>query len=213
MTDLNGAVDSAQPRVDAAGETQAEVKQPTQSVEAEKVRSDEVWQDMLKDRAKAKEKAAQARREAADLRAKLDEIEKSKAQEQGKYKELFEKRDTQYKELYNSWLKDKVQFSVSNALNKAGCVDSELALAAGKADLLEFDESTGQVDGVDAWLQDLKERKPVLFQPTKTPTINPTTPGGGAKLTAGLGAKDYSKLSAAEIKEQLKLVQEKLRKG
>jgi hypothetical protein len=144
-----------------------------------------------------------------ELEEKLHAIEKKAAEEQGKYKELYEKRESQYNELYGSWLKDKVQSSVQKALIKAGCIDDELALTAGRSELLEFDESTGKVDGVESWLQDLKERKPVLFQSVKTPTINPATPGGGLRETATVPVEDVSKLSKEQILNKLRLMSKK----
>lgn len=204
MSELNRSVDAGRSSVDSVGLNHAE-GQVAESVDAEEGDSQESWKkELIQERQKAKEKARAAAKEAAELRAKLDQIEKAKAEEQGQYKELFQKRDSQYQELYNSWLQDKIQLSLSKALTQAGCVDPELAFVAGRSELLEFDKATGQVDGVDAWLQDVKERKPILFGQVKTPTINPSVPGGGARATSRLTGESTANMSVDEIKARLK---------
>jgi deoxyribodipyrimidine photolyase len=139
-----------------------------------------------------------------ELEDKLQAIEKGEAEKQGEYKKLYESSAAKYEELRTSWLKDKVTNSVQSALLKAGCADAELALAAGKSELLEFDENEGKVDGVDAWIEELKQRKPILFQSVKTPTINPSTPGGGLRETAMIQGEDLSKLSSEQILNKLR---------
>lgn len=149
------------------------------------------------------------KREKKELEDRLQAIEKDKAEKQGEYKKLYESSAAKYEELRTSWLKDKVTNSVQAALLKAGCADAELALAAGKSELLEFDENEGKVDGVDAWIEELKQRKPILFQSVKTPTINPSTPGGGLRETATIQGEDLSKLSSEQILNKLRSLSKK----
>jgi len=205
MSDLNATVDAGQSTTDVGDQQQAGVQQSV-VVDTPPDRSNAVWDDMLKDRHKAKEKARSATKENAELRAQLESIEKEKAERLGLHKERADKLEVKYNDLHRVFLKSQVQLGVSSALVDAGCIDQELALTAGRSEFLEFDEATGKVDGVDTWLQDLKERKPVLFGPVKTPTVNPSVPGGGVKATSTVPGDDYSLMSTDQIKAELKRV-------
>jgi hypothetical protein len=203
MSEYTGA-DAPMPTVDTVGE-QAEVTPGLNTADAGSSSVErEEFQRVVDQRQHIK-------KELRDAKAQLEKIANEKAAEQGQWQEMFQKRDSQYKDLHQSWLKDKVQLGVSTALNGAGCIDGELALAAGRGDLLEFDETTGQVGGVDMWLQDVKERKPHLFQPVRTPTINPSVPGGGARATSTVQTRAYDQMSSEELMQQLAAVSKQLK--
>lgn len=196
MEQVQNAADAAKPQADAGAQQMAEEKEVAQA-EAASI-SREEFQKVVKQRQDEKK----ARRE---LEAKLAEIEKAKAAEQGQYKQLWEDASVKLNEFKSRWMRNEIDKAVIAAAAKAGCVAPQDILAVGKEalDLLVFDESTGHVDGAEAFVEKVKQAKTYMFQQPKTPTINPSIPGGGASITAGSGREDYSKLSTDDIKKRL----------
>ena len=134
-------------------------------------------------------------------KAKLEELEKSKLQEQSQYKELWQKSEEKFQNLYKTLVKEKVRSAVSDKAAKAGCIDVDDLLKLGNTQLLEVNQETLEVEGVDVFVDEAKKLKPYLFMAQKTPTINTTTPGGG---TLKAGVKQLKDLTKDEILAQLK---------
>lgn len=137
---------------------------------------------------------------AQELKAKLENIEKSGLEEQQKYKELYQKSEEKYQGLYKTLVREKIKTAVVEKASKLGAVDADAVLKLGNAELLQVDSETLEVQGVDEFVEDLRKTKHYLFQPQKTPTINPVTPGGVVRGTE----KPLNQLSRDEIMAKLK---------
>lgn len=118
------------------------------------------------------------KKRALEAEKRLEALEKSKLEEQGKYKELYEQYKTQFDELKNQTMRDKVGFEVKQHAAKAGCVDVNSLLKLGNGELMQFDEQTGEILGADLFIEDARKQFPFLFKSQPTPTINPVTPSG-----------------------------------
>jgi hypothetical protein len=125
----------------------------------------------------------------------LEGREKAEQEEKGRFKELYEAERQKNEQIRKMMVKSSVERSVAEHAVKAGCVNLEDLLKLGDTKLLQFDEESGTVMGVDLFVEDAKKRKPYLFTASKTPTINPSTPGGVAK-DKPLTAMDIAKLPA-----------------
>ena len=134
-------------------------------------------------------------------KARLEELEKSKLQEQNQYKELWQKSEEKYETLYKTLVKEKVRSAVSEKAAKAGCVDVDALLKLGDAQLLQINKETLEIDGADVFVEEAKKLKPYLFQPVKAPTINSATPGGVLKAS---GVKKPQEMTKEEIMAQLR---------
>lgn len=133
-------------------------------------------------------------------KAELDELRKTQLQEQGKYKELYEKTAADLKTLRQTQMRKDIEGAVKAYAERAGMVKPDLALKLGNAELLAYDETTGQVSGVDSFVDSLKRDVPEMFSTQKTPVINPVTPNGIHKQTI----KSPKEMSEAEIIAQLR---------
>lgn len=127
------------------------------------------------------EESKRNKAKAQELKAKLDEIEKKSLLEKEQFKDLYEKSEAKYQGLWKSLVKERVRSSVSEVAAKQGCLSVDDLLKLGKSDLLQIDEETLEVSGTELFVEEAKKSKPYLFQSTKTPTINATTPGGVVK--------------------------------
>ncbi|MCH7706712.1 MAG: hypothetical protein IIB33_06660 [Chloroflexi bacterium] len=72
------------------------------------------------------------------------------------------------------------KFQLRSVANAAGCVSVDDLMAPGNADLIQFDPKTGEVHGVDMFVNQAKTEKAYLFQQAPTPVINPVRPAGPA---------------------------------
>lgn len=136
---------------------------------------------------------------AQEYRSKLETLEKTKLEEQSQYKELYQKSEEKYQGLYKSLVREKIKTAVSERASKHGAIDVEAVLKLGNAELLQVDQESLEVHGVDEFVEELKKSKQYLFQPVKTPTINPATPGGVVRGQT----KSLQQMSAAEIMAEL----------
>lgn len=184
-------MDQTKNAANAATETQANAETSGQTTETENQAS-EVNARLLAESKKYKSAYQEAKQ-------KLEEVEKSKLQEQSKYKELYEQTEEKYKTLYKSLVKEKVRTSVADVAAKAGCHDVEALLKLGNSELLQVDDESLKVDGVEAFVEDARKNKPYLFQSVKQASINSVTPGGGVTKTKSL--KD---MSSTELMAQLR---------
>ncbi len=136
---------------------------------------------------------------AQEYRSKLETLEKTKLEEQSQYKELYQKSEEKYQGLYKSLVREKIKSAVADRATKSGAIDVEAVLKLGNAELLQVDQESLEVHGVDEFVEELKKTKQYLFQPAKTPTINPATPGGVVRGQT----KSLQQMSAAEIMAEL----------
>lgn len=121
---------------------------------------------------------------AHDLKSKLEEIERARLEEDGRWKDLAEKRleelnekTTAYEALQKQMIFDKVKLAVSSEAQKAGCVHFDGLMKLGNASLLQYDEDSREVVGVKDFLEDARKSVPFLFASQRTAAINPAAPG------------------------------------
>lgn len=157
----------------------------------------EVNARLLNESRQNKDRARKAEKE-------LDELKKFKAsvqQEKMEYKPLWEEATKKLSDLEERVKKTTIIAAVKEVGQKLGCVDTDLLLAAGPQGVLDWDSEGLTPVGVQEFVEAAKKAKPFLFATTKTPTINPTTPGGVVK---GMESKKIADLSRDEILAKLK---------
>ena len=134
---------------------------------------------------------------------KLDEIERSKQEEQGRFKELYESTKTKLDEWQNKVKRSSIETSVKMAAEKAGCIDPDVVLAVGSqlglADLLQYDDDAQKAYGTEEFIEAVKKQKPKWFQQATNPKINSALPGGKSLEAGKLTAKDLLKNDAARV--------------
>jgi len=135
-----------------------------------------------------------------ELEAKESDLQE-KLKADGKYKELYEKATQDLVSLKKQITSTTVMSQVKSAAEKAGFVKPENILKFGNQSLLTYDEDSGAVYGVDAFLESAKVEYPQMFSAHKTPVINPVTPNGAGTLN---NAKPLSALSKDEIMNRLR---------
>ena len=138
-----------------------------------------------------KERAQRAETELASLKQKS-------LQDQGQFKDLYESEKQKNETLMKSVVMNAVKSGVSEAGSKQGLVSVDAAMKLGNANLLQFDTEASQVQGVDAFMDDLKKSHPYLFKASGSPGFNPTVPGGTPPANGPLTAAQIAKLPQAE---------------
>lgn len=161
MSGENSVSNETEPTANAA---------PTQAVEAVEPPS-EVNERVLAESKKYK-------RQAQEYKQQLEAMANAKLQEEAKYKELWQQSEQKFQTLHKSLVKEKVKAAVADKASKAGAVDVDAVMKLGNPELLQVEEDTLEVHGVDSFVDELRKAKPYLFQTAKAPTINATTPGG-----------------------------------
>lgn len=164
--------------VDQTTENSVNTSAPNASNEAAKTA-----ERLLEESKKYKERALRAERE-------LEATKKAKLEEQGNWKAIAEESQKKYETLSKAVLEDKLNNAVEREAVKHGCVDVEALLSLGDKKMLQFEQDTGIVHGVELLVEDLKKRKPYLFAQKSNAVINPATPSGVVK---------HKKLTAQEI--------------
>jgi hypothetical protein len=173
-----GSVNTDQTPTNVAGD----VAQPEQEKDPEPSNDDRDSQleRLLFESKKNKERAQKAEAAHRDSKKKLDSLQATQLQEQGKYKELYEAEKHRYEGLQKSVLERELENSVKLHAKDAGCVDVGVLYKVGSKELLQFDEDTGQVHGAELFVEDAKQKFPYLFSKGKPPVINPAAPQGVA---------------------------------
>lgn len=175
--DTNPANAGIEPAANAEAnlETAKEPKQDAASVER-----------LLAESKKYKERAQAAEKE-------LETQRKSNLAEQGKFKELYERSVAEHLEYKKSRTAVDIKSAISLAAQKAGCINVEDLVKLGDASLLQYDEDSGQVHGLELYVQEAKKNKPYLFTQPKGAMINPAVPNGQTQEKT-FNVKDVSKL-------------------
>ena len=138
---------------------------------------------------------------AQELKTKLEEIEKQTLLEKEEFKKLYETSEAKFQGLYKSLVKEKVKSTVSEIALKAGCVNVDDLLKLGNAELLQIDDETMMVSGVDSFVEEAKKTKPYLFKSAQTPAINAATPGGMTAMKK-LTLSELAKMPATDSTKQ-----------
>lgn len=137
---------------------------------------------------------------AKDLKAQLDALNKRQLTEKEDYKKLWEDSESKRKALHTTVVTKSVKEAVSEKASKAGAIDLDAIMMLGDRSLLVVDEDSLAVDGVDAYLEDLRKKKPALFTVTKSAAVNGVTPGGVTKSNQ----KPLKDMTKDEILAQLR---------
>ena len=127
----------------------------------------------------------------------LQKNEQVNLEEQGKFKELSERYKTKLETLEQREVETNLNNAVQQYATKAGCVNIESLMKLGDASLLQYDQKTGQVHGVELFIEDSQKNHPYLFGSKSTPNINHGMPGGDYKEKV-LNAADISKLRGTD---------------
>lgn len=158
---------------------------------------------LLAESKKWKERATKAE----PLVKEYESFKQKQLQEQGEYKQLYEKTHEELVTLKQQSAKMAVKTQLVEALKSAGCIDAEAAVQLGPSSLLSYDEATGVLDGKDLFVQEVKKNKQYLFSAAKAPMINPAVPNGVAQEKT-LNVNDIAKLPKNEkMKIWLKAMQ------
>lgn len=143
----------------------------------------------------------------AELKAKLDLIEKDKLEAQGKFQEIAQKEKERAdkaeqiaKEAAKKFGWKLVQKAVEAEASKLGCVDSSALLALAPMDNIEIDEEFNiDSTGVKAVIEAMAKEKPYLFQKTaNNPKDLPPANNKGA-----FKEKSFKEMTIAEKKAYL----------
>lgn len=140
---------------------------------------------------------------ASELKTKLakyEAAEKSALEQQSQFKDLYEKEKKDREALLKTVVSDRIKASVAQEAAKHGCIDVDGLLKLGNKELLQYDEATLEVHGVDQYVEDTKKSKPYLFQSASKANINPATPGASVRSNV----KPLKDLSKDEIMAQLR---------
>lgn len=132
----------------------------------------------------------------------LDTQKKQALEEQGKFKELYEKSAADLAAMKKQAMVRDVNFALQKAAEKAGFVKPESILKFGNQELVTYDENTGSVYGIEAFLESAKAEYPMLFGSQKNPVVNPQVPSANPK--GGTAGKPLSALSKDEIMDRLR---------
>jgi hypothetical protein len=160
-----------------------------QKVLAEKKSMQEKYQSMT-------DKLAQMENEKLSAEGKKDEL----------IKRLTEERDGFKQKLTGSvkaFARQITSGQVKQLATQMGCVDSDaiLALYQDKIDAVETDDNFNlSTDAVKAVLEEAKQQKPYLFQKA-SPKLDTGANAGAGDIKEK--AKDYSKMSADELKKEI----------
>ncbi len=162
-----------------------------QEIAPEKPADDVVRRDTHQ---RALKDAKMFRERAQKAEALIKDLESKALEEQQEYKALYERTKQELaseRESKSGIMRDA---ALVPALVEAGLPreDVDLALAAGKTDLLV--ETDSGLDGIEEYVSDLKARKPRLFVSQVPSSVNTSVPSGGLNA-------EGKKLTAAEIAE------------
>lgn len=124
----------------------------------------------------AESKAWKARALAAEK--EKEEAEKAKLTEQGKYKDLFEKAQTELSEFRTKHVETRKRAEVERLAASVGCVSVDALYTLGNKTLLEYDAESDTIQGAEKFIEEAKKVHQFLFNPVKAPNVNPASPGG-----------------------------------
>lgn len=163
-------------------------------VELDDVIRRETHQRVLKESQKYKQRAMEAE-------AKASALEEAKMSEQQQYKELADRYKSELDKVKQAQVELQLKTQLVPALSKAGCVDPSDAMQLGNQELLFGAE--GSLEGVEDYVNDLKQRKPYLFDAGKPSSVNPSLPSAG-DVASVRNTKPVSEMSESEIRQQLR---------
>ena len=157
----NANAKATEAKVEATGVEQ--VDGSTSAPEAN-ANATESSQESINDRLLKESKAWKAK--ASDAQKELERLREAEKKRQGKYQEIAEDYKLKLEGLQKKIVKEKVQSALIQAAPKFGFAgkSADTLLRLGDASLLQFDEATDEVQGVDVYMESLKKTEPALFR-------------------------------------------------
>lgn len=160
---------------------------------------------LLRESKAHKEKYLKAERERQNLAKRLDEIERQKREQDGKFKEIADEYKGKYETLKKNAAMSSIKAALAEPASKAGCQTSvDHLLKLGNPQLLSYDEDANEVSGADLFIEAIKKEIPSLFKTVVTPPINPARPGGVTQVKTKT-AQELMKLPAGHPERQAAL--------
>lgn len=155
-------------------EANAEAKETTtEPVEAKAEATESVNDRVLRE-------SKEWKRKAQEYEKKLKEREEATLKEQNNYKKLYETKSKELESLATKLLNDKKQMALSVGAQKYKLKSMD-DVALGNKELLQYDADHDSYEGVDAFFEDLKQKKPYLFEQAEPTKAMPSRPGGQIK--------------------------------
>ena len=150
---------------------------------------------------------AEEAKKAKELQAQLDAIEKQKLEEQGKFKELYEKERTEREKEIRAMRRELARADLKALAIREGIIDPDIINLIPSKDF-KWNEETGRFDNLEELLVAHKQAKPNLYktmepapqqpQPpvqnratTGDPQVPPTTPPGPGKDVSVMDRREY----------------------
>jgi len=125
----------------------------------------------LLEESRANKKAAQ------EYKKTVEQIELEKKKSNAEFEKLYKETESKYSGLKKQLMVNTVSSAVKEAALKAGCQKPDALLKLGDASMLEFDEESLSVNGVEMFIESVKKDYPEFFSAPKGATINTTRPG------------------------------------
>jgi len=162
---------------------------------------------------------AEEAKKAKELQAQLDAIEKQKLEEQGKFKELYEKERTEREKEIRAMRRELARADLKALAIREGIIDPDIINLIPSKDF-KWNEETGRFDNLEELLIAHKQAKPNLYrsmeppaqpgpqtqQPvqnratTGDPQVPPTTPPGPGKDVSTMGRAEYEAAKASYLR-------------
>ena len=131
---------------------------------------------ILKESKKYKERLSAERARTAELQSQLEDIKRAELEKQGKEKERADYYKDQYDTLRQQLVKKNVDDAVTALASKMGCSKPKAVLQLGNKTLLQYDDSTNEVLGVESFVEDVKREYPEFFSKEKRSVVNSSLP-------------------------------------
>ena len=162
---------------------------------------------------------AEEAKKAKELQAQLDAIEKQKLEEQGKFKELYEKERTEREKEIRAMRRELARADLKALAIREGIIDPDIINLIPSKDF-KWNEETGRFDNLEELLVAHKQAKPNLYrsmeppaqpgpqtqQPvqnratTGDPQVPPTTPPGPGKNVESMNRQEYAAAKASYLR-------------
>lgn len=123
-------------------------------------------------------------RERKQLQAKLAEIEKKQAEEQGNYKELATKYETELNELKNSYKQAKIQSAVTSEASRYNPQDIDVVMKFIDQDSILDESGDINTQALASEFTRLKTEMPYLFKDSRIQNAGNSSGGNPEKSNA-----------------------------
>jgi hypothetical protein len=167
-------VNEAANAAEVSNEAKAQaIETTTEAVEANAETKESANERLLRESKEWKKKAQ-------EYQKMLKDREEATLKEQNNYKKLYETKTKELETLASKLLNDKKQMALSNAAQKWKLKSMD-DVTLGNKELLQYDSESDQYQGVEAFFEDLKSKKPYLFEQNEPTKALPSRPGGQIK--------------------------------